>query len=304
MEWTRLSEHVAYIQSSVNIGVIHDEKNAYIIDSGLDESAARKILKMLTENNLTLQGIINTHAHADHFGGNHFLLNRVTPRPNVYASFFEAGIMERPMLEPIYLFAGAEPNFKDLTNKFILAKPSKVDQIIKGGEFLNLLSIPLEVITLKGHSYEQIGIAVDQIIFAGDSYFSPAVLEKYRIPFLVNVEETFMSLEKLKELFLSGNYKGAIPSHGAYEEIEVIDTINYNIDWHQKIISELLTYLEEPITIEQLLAKLCLIKECEIDNLALYALIKTSIHAYLAYLWQQNMVKFTFQDTQVLWTRV
>ena len=44
-----------------------------LIDTGLDNSAARNILKELEEAGPTPTVIVNTHSHADHIGGNHFI---------------------------------------------------------------------------------------------------------------------------------------------------------------------------------------------------------------------------------------
>jgi hypothetical protein len=41
----------------------------------------------------------------------------------VYATRVEASVMASPMLEPLYLFSGAQPP-RELQHKFLLAKPS------------------------------------------------------------------------------------------------------------------------------------------------------------------------------------
>jgi glyoxylase-like metal-dependent hydrolase (beta-lactamase superfamily II) len=48
-----------------------------------------------------------THAHADHFGGVHHLIQQTGLK--VYATRVEAAVMSGPILEPLYLFSGAQP---------------------------------------------------------------------------------------------------------------------------------------------------------------------------------------------------
>ena len=114
----QLSEKVYYIPNLANIGVIKDGNNAILIDSGLDDNTAKKILKVLEKENLILKAIINTHSHADHCGGNAYLKEKAQVK--IYAPEIESGIIENPILEPLYLFSGANP-ISDLKNKFLMA---------------------------------------------------------------------------------------------------------------------------------------------------------------------------------------
>ncbi len=80
---------------------------ALLVDTGLDRDAARRILKHVASLNVELAAVIVTHAHADHFGGAGEVKKR-TGAP-VLAPAFEAAVVENPVLEPVYLFAGAQP---------------------------------------------------------------------------------------------------------------------------------------------------------------------------------------------------
>ncbi|RAP24661.1 hypothetical protein C2W64_02831 [Brevibacillus laterosporus] len=99
-----------------------------MIDSGLDTQTAKKTKKGLDELSQPLYAIIKTHSHADHFGGNHYLLQQY-PHAIVYAPALEEAIIRNPMLEPIYLGMGSTP-LPELCNKFLLAESSRVDEIL------------------------------------------------------------------------------------------------------------------------------------------------------------------------------
>jgi glyoxylase-like metal-dependent hydrolase (beta-lactamase superfamily II) len=64
----QISDDVFYITGIVNIGVVKDGKTAILIDTGLDDDTARKILNVLKKHDLRPKAIINTHSHADHCG--------------------------------------------------------------------------------------------------------------------------------------------------------------------------------------------------------------------------------------------
>ena len=71
MELIQVGEKTYYIKNPTNIGIYKiDDKNIYIIDSGNDKEAGKKILKIVNEQGFNVKGIINTHSNADHIGGN------------------------------------------------------------------------------------------------------------------------------------------------------------------------------------------------------------------------------------------
>src|SRR5947209_18287843 len=97
----------------------------------MDKDAGRDILNQVKKLGLTPTALLVTHAHADHFGGAHYLVSQTGLR--VYATRVEAAVMAGPILEPLYLFSGAHPP-RELHQKFFLAKPCLADEILSGDE--------------------------------------------------------------------------------------------------------------------------------------------------------------------------
>ena len=126
MELVKLGTNTYYIKNVNNIGVYKiNEKEVYLIDAGNDSDCGKKIIKLLNENNFNIKGIISTHSHADHIGGNKVITER--SEAVVYSHGLENSFINYPILEPIMLY-GSSP-FPNLQNKFLMAKPSSSFEI-------------------------------------------------------------------------------------------------------------------------------------------------------------------------------
>lgn len=73
-ELVQAGEKSYYIQSPAKIGIyLKNDTDMYLIDSGNDKDAGRRVRKILDQKGWTLKAILNTHSNADHIGGNHYL---------------------------------------------------------------------------------------------------------------------------------------------------------------------------------------------------------------------------------------
>ena len=141
IEW--LSERVGYAPGGVNIGVVRSsDASAILIDTGLNDSAVRKVLRALADEGRTVTAIITTHCHADHFGGNAFVTRRTAA--HVYAPAWDEAVLRYPLFQPVCLFAGADPP-ESMRTGFLLAEPSRVDHVYSSGSH-EVDSVELEVI--------------------------------------------------------------------------------------------------------------------------------------------------------------
>ena len=222
MELMQVGERTYYIKNPTNIGIYKiDEENVYLIDSGNDKDAGKKILKIVEEQGWEVKGIINTHSNADHIGGNKVIQDRAGC--NIYAYNIEKTFTENPILESSFLYGGYP--FKDLRNKFLLAKESAVTEIE------NNLPEGLEYFTLKGHFFFFIFIKTsDNVYFLADSLFSEETISKYHLFFIYDVKEYLNTLDYLSSL----NASLFIPSH-----CEATNNIKSLIDTNRNKIQEL-----------------------------------------------------------------
>lgn len=214
MQLTQLQEHVWVIQGGANIGVIEHEGRCLIIDSGMDKDVGREILKQVRKLGLVPDALVVTHAHADHFGGAHYLVRQTGLK--VYATRVEASVMASPILEPLYLFSGAQPP-RELQHKFLLAKPCLTDVVLAGTE-QSIAEIPVQIIPLPGHSIEQVGLIYGETLFTGDAFLVPDILDKHGIPFYTDIQTGLISLDQLV-----ARLDSSAPSAPAVSELKNID---------------------------------------------------------------------------------
>ena len=113
-ELIKITEQSYYIDCPVKIGVYDTGGGVYLIDSGGDKDAGRRVRKILDERGWKLLGILNTHSHADHIGGNQYLQRQTGCR--VFAPGMEVYFTRSPVLEPSLLYGGCPP--KPLRHKF------------------------------------------------------------------------------------------------------------------------------------------------------------------------------------------
>ncbi|RST75249.1 MBL fold metallo-hydrolase [Siminovitchia acidinfaciens] len=284
MEFRKITERCHYFSGAVNIGYIHKEGQGLLVDSGIDKGTAKKVWRTLTDNHLPLDHVILTHAHTDHYGGASYLQKELPVK--LHAPRLEAAIMGNPVLEPIYLWNGAMP-IKQLRNKFLEGEPVSIDGYIYEGK-QSLGPFNFEAVCLPGHSYGQVGIIIDEILYAADSYFGTDILAKHKVPFIVDADATINSLKKLSGL----TFKGALPGHGEYE-INIEKTIQKNIDCHSNIkqfLSEAINASPDGTSLNELLIEMFENFGLNAREIGQWLLFRTSFTAYISSLIESGEV--------------
>ena len=295
MDYYEITDKTGYLRGAVNIGVIKDGEKAILVDTGIDKGAAKDIIKALDKLDLIVEAIICTHHHADHVGGNAYIQNRT--EVTTYASAIESGLIENPILEPTYLFSGATPP-QQLRNKFVLAKPSKVDKVVGEGK-IAFDEVTVKIVKLPGHSPNQIGVAVDGVLYCADTVFSMKVVEKYKLPFVQHVKRLKETLEKLG----TSQYDYYVPSHARPRE-DIKELAEQNMEAILSIETRLLSILDEPKTTEQALSALCNASDLVIDGFQQYYLTHTLVKSYIGLLIEEGKIKPTIKNNLIYWKKI
>lgn len=287
MEFIQVGEKTYYIKNPTNIGIYRtDDHNVYLIDSGNDKDAGRKILKIINEQGWTVKGIINTHSNADHIGGNKIIADRTGC--DIYAYGMEQSFTQHTLLEPSFLYGGYP--FKGLKNKFLMAKDTDTKPIE------NNLPEGLEYFVLKGHFFDMIGIRTsDNVLFLADSLFSEETIRKYHLFFIYDVRAFLSTLDELEKT----EGKMFIPSHcEATENIDAL--IQLNRDKVSEISEAIYHICENPVTFEEVLKQI-FDRYSLVMNTNQYVLIGSTIRSYLSYLCDDGRIEYCFEDNKMLW---
>jgi glyoxylase-like metal-dependent hydrolase (beta-lactamase superfamily II) len=287
----RIAGSFHYLPGVVQIGVLVAAGHAIAIDTGLDDGAARKLLKALDGAGLRLAAIVNTHSHADHCGGNAFLKKR-TGVP-IYAPPIEAAFIQHPVLEPSYFF-GAVP-FKDVAGKWLMAAPSAVDYLL--GERAAIAGIEFECVPLPGHSIGQIGIATPEVLWCADALMSEEILEKYKLIYVYDPEAHRRTLERMQGMAKAWTAGAHFPPLADPRPLVAANLKNLD-----ECEAAVLEALDAPATTEAVVARVCGRFGLHLTP-ELYLLNASAVKGHLSALHRRGRVQFAIEDYRPIWRK-
>ena len=289
-ELIQLAERTYYIKSPTNIGLYRlDDQNVCLIDSGNDKDAGRKVRQVLDANGWRLTAIYNTHANADHIGGNRYLQGQTGCK--IYAPGIDCAFTRHPILEPAFLYGGYPP--KDLRHKFLLAQESDAEALTAGN-----LPEGIEAFPLPGHFFDMVGFRTpDDVVFLADCLSSREILDKYQIGFIYDVAAYLQTLETVKTM----RARAFVPSHTAVTD-HISDLAQYNIDKVHQIAEKILELCTAPRCFEDILQGL--FSEYGLRmNFEQYVLVGSTARSYLAWLKDAGRLSIDFENNRMLWKR-
>jgi len=290
-ELVQVSGSCYYINCPAKIGVYRSgEEGVYLIDSGNDKDAGRKVRQILEKNRWRLLGILNTHSNADHIGGNRYLQSQTGCR--VYAGGIEAAFTRYPVLEPSFLYGGYP--CKDLRHKFLLAQDSEVTDFSDP-------SFPEEigVIPLPGHYFDMVGFRIpDGVVFLADCISSRAALDKYAIPFIYDVGAYLDTLDKVEAMEAAV----FVPSHAEVSD-DIRELVQYNRSKVCEVGSRLLEICREPMDFGRILQGAFRSYGLTM-NFEQYVLVGSTVRSYLSWLRDAGRISSVFEDNMLLWQAV
>ena len=279
-----------YLQCPAKIGIyLENGHDVYLIDSGNDKDAGRKVKKIMDQQGWSLKGILNTHSNADHIGGNRYLQQQYGCK--IFAGGIEGAFTKYPILEPAFLYGGYP--FRELQHKFLMAAPSDTLELTDPAFPQQVVPIPL-----PGHFFHMVGYRTpDGTVFLADCLSSRAALEKYQISFLYDVAAYLQTLEQVAamqgELF--------VPAHAeATRDIRPLAELNRSKVL--EIAEQIEAICRTPLPFESILQRLFEQYRLQM-NYEQYVLVGSTVRSYLSWLKDQGRLSAVFADNLMLWQR-
>jgi len=287
MELESIKGRTNVIKASTNIGVyILDDKNCVLIDTGLSNNYGKRIDKVLQKEQIRPKYIINTHHHIDHSGGNRYF-NENYPELQICVSKKTKTHLTYPYIgTAVYCSGSPIKKFED--NKY-----HKVDVILEPGihKFDNY---EFEIISLEGHSDDQIGIITpDDVCFLGDSIFGSEVLKKYSFPYLYDIKKSIETLELIKQI--EADYFVISHSKNILNREEIIELVDENMKNINNYIEQMLEFLRQPMTREELLQKITIANDLSVNYKQYYFNFST-LSSFISYLYNEGLIKNSIEN--------
>ncbi|MEN6461010.1 MAG: MBL fold metallo-hydrolase [Syntrophomonas sp.] len=287
MKLEHITGNTFYFAGSSIVGVyIFEDHSCLLVDSGDRKGQASRILEALQQNNLTVRGIINTHAHADHCTGNKLIQDSTGCK--IYTSRQEGVIIENPILT-LYGVYSASP-LQALKNKYLMVEPSVVTDVVTPGPVM-INNTSFTILGLSGHSVEQIGIVTpDGVAFIGDSLISPKILNSYNFLYMADIENQLHTLDYLETV----HFPTVLLSHGALIK-DLPTVIHQNRLLLNQIMDFILKTLAVPKSREQVIQ--ATVEKFSLPmNRSQYYLVLSSISAFLSYLCNTRKAGCSVED--------
>jgi glyoxylase-like metal-dependent hydrolase (beta-lactamase superfamily II) len=123
----------------------------------VDTASVARILDMAGERGLSIEWVLETHAHADHLSGAPFIKAHTGARVGIGEHIKEVQAIFRPVF-----------NANDLK-----ADGSDFDHLFADGEHLSVGGLAVEVLYTPGHTPADVSYRIGDAVFVGDTLFMP-----------------------------------------------------------------------------------------------------------------------------------
>jgi len=191
-------------------------KRAAVVDPVLDfdhrtgkgsARSAEAILKAAAANQLAVEWVLETHAHADHLSGAPYIKLKTGAKVGIGEHIREVQRIFRPVF-----------NASDVSGD-----GSEFDRLFKDGERFRLGSLEVEVLHVPGHTPADVAYKVGDVVFVGDTLFMPdygtarADFPGGNARTLYRSIKRLLALPPQTRLFMCHDYKAPGRDHYAWE---------------------------------------------------------------------------------------
>ena len=199
------------------------EEEILFFDSGRDPSP--ELLELLERENLRVRAVLCTHLHEDHIANNEALVLRYGTE--IYASKGDV----------------AELRSRDSAPYPILE--------IGDGETLRIGGVEIRLLPLAGHTEGQTAyVTPDGVCCVGDAIMTEKPLERAKIPYMDDVDESMVSMERLRQ---TEHPLYVVAHKGVVSREELSELIDRNIQKELELYELLRSRITEATPMEEVI---------------------------------------------------
>jgi glyoxylase-like metal-dependent hydrolase (beta-lactamase superfamily II) len=152
--------YVVSDEGALKCAIIDPVLNYNLSAGNISSHSADEVITYINDNNLTVDWILETHAHADHLTASHYLKEKLGGQIAMGERIDEVIKFWRPVFNA--------DNYPELDS-------FKFDKLLKNNEVINIGSLEVKVMNTPGHTPACASYLIEDNVFVGDTIFMPDV---------------------------------------------------------------------------------------------------------------------------------
>lgn len=269
------------------------DKDWILMDSG-SRYDADELLSYLKEAGIQVRAVLSSHAHYDHMG-NHSRLKEIYGCKCIMTAFDAGAVRDLVSLKSCFYSCT-----KMELEKYFGDMICRADQLIGEDDgYIEVCGVPFQVLRLPGHAASQIGfVTADNVAYLADSILGPEVAHREKIVYMLNWEEAFRTMERVK------SFEGTpcILSHyGVYQDIEAVSKAN--VSAFESVLETMRGLAEPEFYLEEMVKKTVEHMRIAVTSLPKARLMERVVRSMLEYMVETRELSIEIKEGLIVYRK-
>lgn len=292
VKWIGLTGKTGYMLAAgvlIPVYCLNDHE-IVMVDSGLKEDP--ELLSFLTERDLRVYAVLQTHLHIDHIANNNIFYQRYGTR--IFAH--EVGIARintgTRLLHEWHIYTPIAQDGYTADFNYPL------EPITDSDHEINLRGASFQVVPLPGHSADHLGfVTPDGVFCIGDAILSPYKVEHSKLPYFEDIHDSIRTMERIGR---SRNPYYALAHMEVIERRDMPGLIRKNIALQSKVNREILEIVNDPVPVEELIRSTLYALGIQIHDRSLHDYVWVATRHRIRYMEDLGLIRCVRKDGRPL----